>query len=220
MVNVLASRSSYRIQTENGFLISYSIPLSLVTSSTSPIVILAYHLSVDHHFFQVFKVYFNWLLRFCQYKFCIMGEDFQTVKLCFIQLYILSSSLVLTIPESSSMYTLLEMVNTCWLDSVTPSWHSYFPPWLIQHFHDKYIFDITFVNGLMAGNRGEGKGDISCLVRQMFLHYFPARKVHSLFQETVDYILKLRRYKKFWASIITRAQTCCSQPKFQNHVSP
>ena len=66
-----------------------------------------------------------------------------------------------------------------------------------RNYQDKYIFDITLVNGLMAGNRGEGKGDISCLVRQMFLHYFPARKVHSLFQETVDYILKLRRYKKF-----------------------
>ena len=113
MVNVLASRSSHRIQTENGFLISYSIPLSLVTSSTSPIVILAYNLSVDHHFYQVFKVYFHWLLRFFQYKFGIMGEDFHTVNLCFSQLYILSSSLVLTIPESSSMYTLLEMVNMC-----------------------------------------------------------------------------------------------------------
>lgn len=42
-----------------------------------------------------------------------MGEDFHTVKLCFVQLYILSSSLVLTILEYSSMYTLLDMVNKC-----------------------------------------------------------------------------------------------------------
>lgn len=202
------------------FLISYSSSLSLVTSSTSPIVILAYYLSVDH-FFQAFKAYFHWLLRFCQYKLCIMGEDFHTVKLCFIQLYILSSSLVLTIPESSSMYTLSDVVNKCWLDSVTPSWHSYFPPWRIQHFHDKYILDITLINGLMAGNRSEGKGDISCLVRQVFLHYIPSRRVHSLFQERMDYIFRLRRYKKFWVSIITRArQAWCSQRKSQNHVSP
>lgn len=42
-----------------------------------------------------------------------MGEDFHIVKLCFVQLYILSSSLVLTILEYSSMYTLLDMVNKC-----------------------------------------------------------------------------------------------------------
>lgn len=40
----------------------------------------------------------------------------------------------------------------------------------------RIYFDITLVNGLMVGRRREGKGDASCLGREMFLHYLLVRR--------------------------------------------
>lgn len=49
-------------------------------------------------------------------------------------------------------------------------------PLLIQHFHYR-LCDFISVNGLMAGRRGEDKGDAYSLVRQKFLsHLLPRGK--------------------------------------------